>query len=198
MCRTCSLCFIVHNLKGTVSRFFGICGRALNGTQRVAFLAVLSEVAKRYAVSDNAQQATTKARRRLASGLSLNGRESRELLAKVVLGMILPLPFHLDALSLWHVAMLLSASDLKLPTVQWRAASALHTFLVLLVIELAECGSTSTLYCHSLLHTWGLPRLSVCTSDKIGESNLRLSKHFAWVTSTVPDDSIHEGVTHES
>ena len=183
---------ILHTLKGTVSRFFGICGLALDGTQQVAFLAVLPKVAKRYA-----QQAATEARQRFASGLSLTARESHELLAKVVLGMILPVPFHWAALSLCHVAVLLYASDLKLPTVQWRAAGALHTFLALLVMELAEGGSTSTLYCHSLLHTWGFPTLSICTSDEAGESNLRLSKHFARVTSTVPDDNIHECVTHE-
>ena len=41
---------ILHNLNGRVSRFFGISGRALDGTQQVAFLAVLSKGAKRYVV----------------------------------------------------------------------------------------------------------------------------------------------------
>ena len=182
---------ILHNLKGTVCGFFGICGRALDGTQQIAFLAVLSKVAKRYAVSDNAQQAATEARQHFACGLSLTGRESRERFAKVVLGMILPLPSYWVALSVCHVAVLLYASDLKPPTAQWRAPGALHTFLALLVMELAEGGSTSTLYCHSLLHTFGLPSLSICTTDKAGERNLRLSKRFARLTSTVPDDSIH-------
>ena len=63
---------------------------------------------------------------------------------------------------------------------------------------LAEGGSTCTFYCHSLLHTWGLPRLSICTGDEAGESNLRLSNHFARVTSTVPYDSIHECLTRGS
>ena len=94
-------------------------------------------------------------------------------------------------------AVLLYASDPKMPPVHWRAAGALHTFLALLVMELAEAGSTCTLSCHSLLHTWGLPVLSLCTSDEAGESNLRPSKHFAQVTSTVPDDTIHECLTHE-
>ena len=170
---------IVHNLKGTLSRFFGICGRALDGTQQVAFIAVLSKVAKRYTVSDNAQQAATEPRQRFVSRLSLTRPESRELLAKGGLRMILPLPFHWAALSLCHVAVLLYASDLKFPTVQWRGAGALHTFLALLVRELAQGGSTSTLYCHSLLHTWGLPRLSICTNEEAGETNLRLSKRFA-------------------
>ena len=76
---------ILQNLEGTTSRFFGMCGRALDGTKQVALLAVLSKVAKRYAVSDNAQHAATEARQHFASGLSLTGRESRELLAKVVL-----------------------------------------------------------------------------------------------------------------
>ena len=118
---------------------------------------MLSKVAKRYAVSDNAQQAATEAQQRFASGLSLTGRELRELLAKVVLGMILPLPFDWASLSLCRVAVLLSAGDLRLSTVQWRAPVALHTFPALLVMELAEGRSTSALYCHSLYHTWGFP-----------------------------------------
>ena len=75
---------ILHNLKGTESLLFGICGRAVDGTQQIAFLAVLSRAAKRYVVSDNAQRAATKARQRFASQLSLIGCESRELLAKDV------------------------------------------------------------------------------------------------------------------
>ena len=180
-----------------MSCFFGLYGCALDGTQQVAFLAVLSKVAKRYAVSDNVPEAATEARQRFASALGLTRRESRELLSKVVLGMNLPLPFHWVALSLCHVAVLLYARDLKMPTVQWRAAGALHTFLALLVMELAEGRSTCTLYCHSLLHTWGLPRLSICTSDEAGESHLRLSKRLARVTSIIRDNNIHEGPTHE-
>ena len=81
----------------------------------------------------------------LRPDVSLTGRESRELLAKVVLGMILPLPFGWVALSLCHVAVLFYASDLKMPAVQWRAAGALQTFLALLVMELAEGETTCTL-----------------------------------------------------
>ena len=187
---------ILHNLKGTVSRFFGICGRAMDGPQQVTFLGVLSRVAKTYVVADNAQQAREQARQRFTSGLSLTRRESRELIATVVLGVHLPLPFHFAALALCHVAILLYACDLQLPTVQWRAAGATYSFLALLVMELAEGGSTCALYCHSLLHTCGLSRLSVHTSQA-GESNLRLSKRFARVTSTVPDDSIRACRTHE-
>ena len=109
-------------------------------------------------MSDDAQQAATEARQRFASGLILIGRESCALLAKVVLAMMLPLPFHYAALSLCHVAVLIYASDLKMRSVQRRAAGALHTFLPLLVMELAEGGNTCTPYCPSLLHTWGLPR----------------------------------------
>ena len=64
-------------------------------------------------------------------------------------------------------------------------------------MELAEGGSTCTLYCRSMLHTWGLSILSLHTSDEAGERNLRLTKRFARVTSTVPDDSICECLTHE-
>ena len=63
-------------------------------------------------------------------------------------------------------------------------------------MELAERGSTCTLHCHSLLHTWGLSRLSLHTSDEASESNLCLSKRFAGVTSTIPHDSICECLTH--
>ena len=65
---------ILHNLKGAVSRFFGICGRAMDGPQQVTFLGVLSRVAKRYAVAHNAQQVRAEARQRFTSGLSLTGR----------------------------------------------------------------------------------------------------------------------------
>ena len=102
---------ILHNLKGTLSLFFGICGRTMDGPQQVTFW-VLSRVAKRYAVADNAQQARAQARQRFISGLSLTGRESRELIATVVLEMHPPLPFHFAAPALCHVAVLLYACDL--------------------------------------------------------------------------------------
>ena len=40
-------------------------------------------------------------------------------------------------------------------------------------------------------------RDAVCTGDGAGESYLRLSKRFAMVTSTVPDDSIRECLARE-
>ena len=58
------------------------------------------------------------------------------MIATVVLGMHVPLPFHFAALALCHVAVLLYAFDLELPTVQWRAAGATYSFLALLVMEL--------------------------------------------------------------
>ena len=158
---------------------------------------MLSRVAKRYVVADNAQQARAEARQRFASRLGLIGRKSRELIATVVLGMHLPLPFQFATLALCHVAVLLYACDRQLPTVQWRAAGAAYSFLALLVMELAKGGSTCSLYCHSLIHTWGLSRLSVHTSDEAGGSNLCLSMRFARVTSTAPDDSIRECLMHE-
>ena len=156
---------------------------------RLHFWGVLSRVAKRYVVTDNAQQARAEPHPRFTSVLSLTGRE---LIATVVSGMHPPLHFHFAALALCHVAVLLYACDLQRPTVQWRAAGATYSFFALLVMELVEGGSTCTLYCHSLLHTWGLSRISVHTSDEAGESNLRLSKRFARVTSTVLDDNIRE------
>ena len=111
--------------------------------------------------------------------------------------MQLPLPFHFAALALCHVEVLLYACDLQLPTVQWRAAGATYSLLVLLIMELAYGGSTCTLCFHSLLHTWSLSRLSVHTSDEAVDSNLRLGKSFARVTSTVRDDIIRECLTDE-
>ena len=64
-------------------------------------------------------------------------------------------------------------------------------------MELADRGSTCTLYCHSLLRTWGLSTLSVHTSDEADESNLRLSKYVARVTSTILDASIRECLAHK-
>ena len=119
---------VLHNLKGTGSRLFGICGCGMHGTQQFAFLAVLSKVAKHCVVSHTTQQAATVTSNALLSVLSLTRCESRELWAKVVLGMILHLPFYWATLSLCLVAVLLYASDLELPTVKWRATGALHTF----------------------------------------------------------------------
>ena len=128
---------------------------------------------------------------------SLAGRHLRELLARVFRGMHLPLPFHFAALALHHVAKSLSAFDFQMPTIEWRAAGAIHSFLAVLVMELAEGGCAYRLCCHLLLHTWGLPRLSVCITDEAGEGNLRLNKCFARVTSTLPDDINRECLTHE-
>ena len=86
----------------------------MDGPQQVTFFGVLSRVAKRYAVADNAQRARAEARQRFTSGLSLTGCESCELMATVVLGMHMPLPFHFAALALCHVAVLLYACDLQL------------------------------------------------------------------------------------
>ena len=110
----------------------------MDGPQQFTFLGVHSRVAKRYAVTDNAQQARAEARQRFTSGLSLKGRKSRELIATVVLGMHLPLPFHFAALAMCHVAVFWYACDLQLPNVQWRAAGATYSFLVPLVMELVE------------------------------------------------------------
>ena len=79
-----------------------------------------------------------------------------------------------------------------MPIVHLRAADAICRFFALLVMELAQGGATCTLYCPSLLHTCGLPRLLVCASDEASESNLRLGKHCARVTSTVPNDNIRQ------
>ena len=70
-------------------------------------------------------------------------------------------------------------------------------FLLHLILENSEEGSTQTLYCHGMEHGFQLPRLPMGCKDEARERDLRLGKRFAHLTSTVADKSIEETLGHE-
>ena len=72
----------------------------------------------------------------------------------------------------------------------------LHVFLMHLIGEYSEEGSTQTLYCHGMEHVFQLPRLPTGYADEAGERDLRLGKRFSHLTSTVADKSIEETLGH--
>ena len=64
-------------------------------------------------------------------------------------------------------------------------------------MQYAERGSTATLYFHGFTHTFGHPHLPIQYSDKARERDRLLGKTFATLTTTCPEDSITETLTHE-
>ena len=110
---------------------------------------------------------------------------------------LLPLRFHLLFLSFCHVVVLLYASDLGLPLGVWQVWGKIHVYLIHLIMEYAESGSTATLYLHSLAHAFSQAPLPIQYSDEAGGRDLRLGKTFATPTTTCPEDSIMETLTHE-
>lgn len=82
-------------------------------------------------------------------GLSLSGREVRELFPKLVFDFNLPLPLHQAALAFTQVSYLLYGGSM--PRVPWRLHGLLATFILHVVMEHLEKGATATLYMHGLL-----------------------------------------------
>ena len=117
--------------------------------------------------------------RRFRNGISFTGREAREFSALVAQDCLLPLPFHLLFLSYCHVVILLYAPDTCLPPGEWGAWGNLHVYLIHLILEYAESGSTTTLNLHGLSHAFAQPHLPIQFSDEAGERDLRLGKTFA-------------------
>ena len=60
-----------------------------------------------------------------------------------------------------------------------------------------ERDCTRTLYLHGLQHCWSLPRLPPRFGDEGGEAALRVSKQFARLMSTLPDESTLDILAHE-
>ena len=92
---------------------------------------------------------------------------------------------------------LLYASNADLPLGVWQAWGKIHVYLLHLIMEYAESGSTATLYFHGLTHAFGQPHLPIKYSDEAGEHDLRLGNTFPTLTTTCPEDSIRETRTHE-
>ena len=110
---------------------------------------------------------------------------------------ILPLSFHLLFLSFCHVVVLPYASDLGLPRGVWQGWGKIHVYLIHLIMAFAESVSRSTLYFHSLTHAFSQAHMPIQYSDEARERDLRLGKTFATLTTTCPEDSIKETLTHE-
>ena len=73
----------------------------------------------------------------------------------------------------------------------------IHVYPIHLIMEYAESGSTTTLYLHRLTHAFSQAHVPIQSSEEAGERNLCLGKMFATLTTTCPEDSIRETLTHE-
>ena len=71
------------------------------------------------------------------------------------------MPFHLLFLVYCHIVVLLYASDTCLPQGERGAWGNLHVYLIHLILEYAESGSTATLYLHGLSHAFAQPHLPI-------------------------------------
>ena len=157
-------------------------------------------MAKRYGITKvpvDSRQHRLLVRRRFRTGVSLTGRQARSLASRLAQDVALPLPYHVLFLSICHIFVLIYSGTLQIPTSEWHIWGLLHVFLMHLILEYSEEGSTQTLYCHGMEHVFQLPRLPMGCTDEARERDLRLGKRFAHLTSTVADKSIEETLGHE-
>ena len=160
----------------------------------------LSSVAKWYQFTKlpgDPRQYRSLVRRRFRTGVSLAGCEASQLVSQLVQDVALPLPYHVLFLSIYHLVVLIYSSSLQRNTKKWRIWGMVHVFLMHLVLEYSEEGSTQTLYCHGLEHVFQLPWLPIGCTDEAGERDLRLGKRFASLRSNVADKSIAQTMGHE-
>ena len=177
----------------------GVIGRTLPPAQQHELLVAIGTVAPRYKPLDlppESKQLRKHVRGRFLGGVSLTGRESRTLVGQLVSTMALPNPFHMLLLAFSHLVVL-TYSSIEVSYRQWQGRGILCTYLVHLVMELAEEGSCATLYFHGWQHQWFQKRTPVGFSDEAGERDLRMNKRFAPVTSTQADASTRDILTHE-
>ena len=95
------------------------------------------------------------------------------------------------------MVVLLYASYLGLPLGECHAWGKIHVYLIHLIMEYAESGSTATLFLHGLTHAFSQAHLPIQYSDEAGERDLRVGKTFATLTTTCFEDSIRETLTRE-
>ena len=153
----------------------------------------------RYKLADGPQdskQYRSLVRRQFPTGVSFTGRESREFALLLAIVCILPGLFRLLFLSFCHVVVLFYASDLGLPLGLWQASGKIYVYLIHLIMECAESGSTATLYLHGLTHAFPQAHLPIQCCNEAWECDLRLGTTFATLT-TCLEDSIKETLTHE-
>ena len=110
---------------------------------------------------------------------------------------IFSLPFHMLFLSYCHVVTLLYSPGTGLPQEVLEAWRKMHVFLLHLILEYAEHGSTATTYLHGLSHAFAQLHLPIQFSDEVGERDLRLGKTFATLTTLCAEDNIRETLSHE-
>ena len=128
---------LLHNLKGAITRACSVVGRALSPAEANLLFQYLVSVAKRYGITKLP---------------SLTGREARSLASRLAQDVALPLPYHVLFLSICHIIVLIHSGTLQIPTSEWRIWGPLHVFLMHLILEYSEEGSTQTLYCHGMEH----------------------------------------------
>ena len=129
--------------------------------------------------------------------MALTGREARHLASQLAQDVALPLPCHVLFLLICHLVVLIYGTTPQITTKEWRIWRMLHVFLMHVVREYSEEGSTRTPYCHALEHVFQLPRLPMGCTGEAGERDLRLGKRFASLASTVADKSIEETLGDE-
>ena len=191
---------VLHNIKGAISRACNVVGRVLPPADANVLFQYLVTVAKRYGITKlpvDSRQHRSLVRRRFRTGVWLTGREAQSLASRLAQDVAHPLPYHVLFLSICHIVVLIYSGTLQIPTTQWRIWGLLHVFLMHLILEYSEEGSTQALYCHGMEHVYQLPRLPMGCTDEAGERDVRLGKRFAHLTSTVADKSIEETLGHE-
>ena len=154
----------LHNIKGAISRACSVVGRILPPADASLLFQYLVTVAKRYGVTKlpvGSRQHWSLVRRRFRTGVLLTGREARSLASRLAQDVALPLPYHVLFLSICYIVVLIYSCTLQIPTSERCIWGLLHVFLMHLILEYIEEGSTQTLYCHGMQHVFQLPRLTM-------------------------------------
>ena len=191
---------VLHNVKMAISRACSVVGRVLPPADANLPFQYLVTVAKRYGITKlpvDSRQHRSLLGRRFRTGVSLTGREVRSLASRLAQNVALPLPYHVLFLSICHIVILICSGTLQIPTSEWRIRGLLHVFVMHLILEYNEEGSTQTLYCHGMEHIFQLPWSPMGCTNEEEERDLRLGKRFAHLISTVADKSIKETLGHE-
>ena len=168
----------LHNLQGGNSRVCGVVGRVLEYAREL--FRYVATVAPRYKLADipmDIKHYCSLVPSRFRDGISFTGREAREFSALVAQGCVVPLPFHLLFLSYCHIVVLLYASDTCLPQGEWGAWGNLHVYLIHLILEYAEGGSTTTLHLDGLSHAFAQPHLPIQFSDEAPNVTCDWARH---------------------
>ena len=191
---------VLPNIKGAISRACNVVGRVVPPANANLLFQYLVTVAKRYGITKlpvESRHRRSLVRRHFRIGVWLTGRKATSLASRLAQDVALPLPYHVLFLSICHTVVLIYNGTLQIPTSEWRIWALLHVFLMHLILEYSEEGSTQPLYCHGMEHVFQLPRLQMACTDEAGERDLRLGKWFAHLTSIVADKSIEDTLEHE-